>query len=161
MVGLSRDHTLALLREWDAGGGMLLDPGAGTVRLRAGAPTGGERERMSHLRRVPGWICGGDGGADEVAGGTRESGAGCLALLSLFGGTGLARLATDEMLGALEGRIQLVASGFAELDDALASAVERLWDEAHKVLGVPPHRRLAADSWICAGGFGYSSAPLG
>ena len=70
-----------------------------------------------------------------------------MALLVPFGGTGLARLVVDEMVCALDGALELVASAFAELDENLAGAVERLWGRVHDATGTPAHKRLAGDVW--------------
>ena len=70
-----------------------------------------------------------------------------MALLAPFGGSGIGRLVTDEILDALGGKLRLVESAFAELDGHLAEAVKRLWWDVHRVTGRPRHRRLAGDVW--------------
>ena len=70
-----------------------------------------------------------------------------LALVSLFDGTGLARLAVGELLDATQGGPVLVQSVFAELDDDLATAVETFWERRARMTGCVPHRRIAADVW--------------
>ena len=58
-----------------------------------------------------------------------------VALLSLFDGTGMARLGLDDLLRMAGAPQALVCSAFAELDDELATAVERRW-QAHAALGM-------------------------
>ena len=70
-----------------------------------------------------------------------------LALVSLFDGTGLARLAVGELLDATHDGPVLVQSVFAELDDDLATAVETYWETRARLTGCVPHRRIAADVW--------------
>ncbi len=75
--------------------------------------------------------------------------AGCtLALLSLFDGTGMARVATDQALSQLgTNRPTLAASAFAELQADLASAVQALWGQKARDTGCPPHTCIANDVW--------------
>ena len=70
-----------------------------------------------------------------------------VALLSLFDGSGLARLAIGELLEALGMRHTLVASGFAEWDTQRAEAVHRYWAGRSAMTGETPHRRLCGDVW--------------
>ena len=116
--------------------------GGTLVRARTVGLDGDPGGSAEEICRMPGWL-------REVA--TRNEDGSCVgapvALLAPFGGSGLGRLAMDEMLDTLGGRLQLVESAFAELDGHLADAVERLWGEVHRVTGRPRHRRLCGDVW--------------
>ena len=70
-----------------------------------------------------------------------------LALISLFDGTGMARVAVGNLLRVCSRGPVLVQSVFAELDDALARRVEGYWEERARRTGCAPHRRIAADVW--------------
>ncbi len=80
------------------------------------------------------------------AGGLRADGQE-VALLSLFDGTGMARLALEEALAEQEG-MRLVSAAFVEHDMNLANAVGSAWDrrlqEGRTAL---PYRHLAEDVW--------------
>ena len=68
-------------------------------------------------------------------------------LLSLFDGTGTARVALDQALRALGRPGGPATSWFAEHDDELAGRVEALWTRKAEREGVAPHRRIARDVW--------------
>ena len=70
-----------------------------------------------------------------------------MALLSLFDGSGFARLVLGEILASLGCPGALVASSFAEIGDDLAEAVARHWAERARLTGEVPHRRLVGDVW--------------
>ena len=70
-----------------------------------------------------------------------------LALLSLFDGSGLARLAMGELVEALGARQAFVASGFAEWQDERATAVQAYWARRSALTGEVGHRRLCGDVW--------------
>ena len=77
----------------------------------------------------------------------RTAGGKYIVLLSLFDGSGIARLGLDDLLRMAEAQYSLVGSFFAEVNDTLARAVEERW-RAHAALGLgPPHLRVAADVW--------------
>eukprot|EP00974_Lingulodinium_polyedra_P056708 5454774-Lingulodinium_polyedra.AAC.1 len=65
-----------------------------------------------------------------------------IALLSLFDGTGIMRLGLDDLLWRIGATGALVASGFAELDPALAQSVHTHWDNATRLSLTLPHQRL-------------------
>ena len=70
-----------------------------------------------------------------------------LALLSLFGGTGLARVAIEEIVRESPG-ITLVDSAFAEHDEILSDRVEAVWRRQHQLGHTRvPHRAIARDVW--------------
>ena len=69
-----------------------------------------------------------------------------MAMLDVCAGVGTARLSLDRRLGE-RFRYRLVASGFAEMDDTLARAVQRYWDNNVGLRGGAGHRRLASDVW--------------
>ena len=75
--------------------------------------------------------------------------AGCsLALLSLFDGTGMARVAIDQALSQLgSSRPTLALSAFAELQTDLAAAVQAFWNQKARDTGCPPHTCIANDVW--------------
>ena len=69
------------------------------------------------------------------------------ALLSLFDGTGLARLAVEELLRLRNGW-QLVDAAYAEIEPDLANAVGRAWSaRAHRRGGGVAYRHIARDVW--------------
>ncbi len=71
-----------------------------------------------------------------------------LALLSLFDGTGLARVALDQRLRAMgPAAPTLVASAFAEIQASLGCAVQRLWAAEATATGCTPHQYIAQDVW--------------
>ena len=71
-----------------------------------------------------------------------------IALLSLFDGTGMARVALDRALAQLGGAgPPLVASAFSELQVSLASAVQSLWTQQTRDTNIPPHTCIAHDVW--------------
>ena len=51
-----------------------------------------------------------------------------MVLVSLFDGTGIARLALGELLAGIQNGPVLVQSVFVELDDSLAAAVAGYWE---------------------------------
>ena len=57
-----------------------------------------------------------------------DAGVRTIALLSLFGGMCMDRLALDDLLTRLNARASLCAAGFAELDDNLGDAVAQWWE---------------------------------
>ena len=70
-----------------------------------------------------------------------------VALLSLFDGTGMARLGMDDMLRMAGSAGALVYSAFAEIDGVLATAVEAQW-RARAACGMGvPHTQIARDVW--------------
>ena len=86
----------------------------------------------------PAWL---DYVRNQQGGGRREVPEGAtptLALLGLFEGSGLARLAIDELLTRLQLADRLVQAGFAELEDHLADAVTRYWHVQAGLRRVPP-----------------------
>eukprot|EP00974_Lingulodinium_polyedra_P070345 6806808-Lingulodinium_polyedra.AAC.1 len=80
-------------------------------------------------------------------GGERPRGAEkpAIVLLSLFDGSGMARVGLDDLLRRLQIPDALRASWFAEIDNTLATAVERSWDQRARAGGGPPHRRAGSD----------------
>ena len=72
---------------------------------------------------------------------------GSIALLSICGGSGLDRLVMGEIVRAFEGRLTLVRSGFAEIDDDLARAVATTWASLAQEQGGIGHERLTGDVW--------------
>ena len=70
-----------------------------------------------------------------------------IALLSLFDGSGLARLAVEELLRALGLANRLVQAGFAELQDDLAIAVQAYWQRRANLSRGVAYQRLARDVW--------------
>ena len=70
-----------------------------------------------------------------------------IALLSVFDGVGLARLALGDVLLMLNMQQYLEASGFAEIDDALANAVSIHWRHRAGLQRRPPHVRVAPGVW--------------
>ena len=78
----------------------------------------------------------------------QHSGGRPLALLSLFDGTGMARVALESALARLGATgPSFVASAFAELQPNLASAVQALWAQQAQTSGGPPHSCIAHDVW--------------
>ena len=70
-----------------------------------------------------------------------------MALLSLFDGTGLARIAMDEAIQDCGG-ITLVRSAFVEHDRTLASRVENVWNnEVNSGRTPTAHTPIASDIW--------------
>ena len=71
-----------------------------------------------------------------------------MALLSLFDGTGLARVAVDAVLRHLGSAAPtLVASAFAEIQGRLGRAVQQLWARQAAATGSTAHRYIASDVW--------------
>ena len=71
-----------------------------------------------------------------------------LALLSLFDGTGMARVAIERALAQLgSSGPSFIASAFAELQANLASAVHALWAQHARDTNSPPHTCIAHDVW--------------
>eukprot|EP00974_Lingulodinium_polyedra_P075065 7274128-Lingulodinium_polyedra.AAC.1 len=68
-----------------------------------------------------------------------------MVLLSLFDGSGMARVGLDDLLRRLRIPDALRASWFAEMDNNLATAVERSWDQWARARGGLPHRRASPD----------------
>ena len=71
-----------------------------------------------------------------------------MALLSLFDGTGLARVAIDTVIRHLgPAALPLVSSAFAKLQEGLGRAVQQLWSRQAASTGATAHRYLAGDVW--------------
>ncbi len=73
-----------------------------------------------------------------------------IALVSLFDGSGLARITVDVLVDALRRHnvnASLVSSIFAEQDNDLARAVERCWAVRTSLSRQPKHRRSAGNVW--------------
>ena len=68
-----------------------------------------------------------------------------VALISLFDGTGLARVAVELAMG--DQRDRLVQAGFAELDNGLSMAVQQYWDRRAGLTSCAPYKRLAGYVW--------------
>ena len=76
-----------------------------------------------------------------------EAGARPVALLSVFDGTGMARLGMDDLLRMAGAPQALTNSAFVELNDELAHAVGEQW-RARAALGTGiPHSQIARDVW--------------
>ena len=59
----------------------------------------------------------------------------------------MARVGIDDALRALQAPEALVAAWSVEVEDVLAEAVTRVWDDHHTRQGVIPYRRAAACVW--------------
>ena len=70
-----------------------------------------------------------------------------VALLSLFDGLGTARLAVDELVRIMGGRITLVESWFAEIHPPLHQAVAAAWARRADRFGCVRHIPLVTDVW--------------
>ena len=100
---------------------------------------------------------GGHGGDEEVPGSTAAP---QVALLSLFDGAGMARLAVEEALAERRGP-PLVAAAYAEWDRTLGMAVRAAWARRTSATpGLVPYRYIAADVWdLFRCGHGGPDAP--
>eukprot|EP00969_Alexandrium_andersonii_P186481 8239261-Alexandrium_andersonii.AAC.1 len=70
-----------------------------------------------------------------------------MALLTLFDGVGIARVALDVALRRGRCLPLLHTAWFVEIEDHLAEAVEEYWNRRDGLAGEAPCRRLAGDVW--------------
>jgi hypothetical protein len=114
--GLSHDMVVEAAENWESLGLARLDRAAGRLWIDGAAVRELEdgRPRWAAMRSSP-----------PPPGASPR---GQVALLSLFDGSGLARLVVSEIMAAMRRIGDLVASGFAEIRDDLAEAVEKTLD---------------------------------
>ena len=113
--------------------GLLLDGG---THIRAGPPETREGMRVLDPPHPQ---------SDQLSG--LNEGTRVIALLSLFDGTGLARIAIDEAIGDCGG-ITLAQSAFVEHDTQLSRQVATVWNrEVDHGRTTVPHVPIASDIW--------------
>ena len=76
-----------------------------------------------------------------------EASARPIALLSLFDGTGMARVGMDDLLRMAGAPQALTSSTFVELNDELAHAVGEHWRTRAALGAGVPHSQIARDVW--------------
>eukprot|EP00974_Lingulodinium_polyedra_P064044 6186160-Lingulodinium_polyedra.AAC.1 len=70
-----------------------------------------------------------------------------MVLLSLFDGTGMARVGVDDLLRTLGAPNILCASFYVEINSTFSRAVERAWQRWDQIGGGMPHVPIADDVW--------------
>ena len=127
--GLTEGMTMEAVENWASLG--VVEIGAGAVAIRPGTVSSPPVTASQ----------------PPTGAGGRETNPRLVALLSLFDGTGMARLGMDDMLRMAGSAGALVYSAFAEIDGVLATAVEAQW-RARAACGMGvPHTQIARDVW--------------
>ena len=153
--GVPEEQLRQAVDEWVRIGLMTIDVTADTLGMKPEWLA----ERLEADRRAvqdaPPWVGGAEASPPPVDGPGLSQGG--IALLAICGGSGLDRLVMGEIVRAFEGRLTLVRSGFAEIDDGLGRAVSATWASLAQEQGGIGHERVTGDAWDLVRG---ASAPI-